>query len=161
MILNHLFRGQYLFGHPIKPKSRVKKVLILWLCIWKLFLGHFFSLFSKSCCFMSGDGEQKTDLRNGLLSKMTAISARLAPIPIAPKEMRIVAAVWSVGWQINVGPEGFVSFSPLTPNLRPGPTTTAIIYPRKEATTPGTENNKEIHLWCIFSVLNTICTVGA
>ena len=46
---------------------------------------------------MSGDGEQKTDLRNGLLSKMTAISARLAPIPIAPKEMRIVAAVWSVG----------------------------------------------------------------
>ena len=41
--------------------------------------------------------ERKTDLRNGRLSRMTAISATFAPIPNAPREMRIVAAVWSVG----------------------------------------------------------------
>ena len=68
-----------------------------------------------------------TDLLNGLLSRMTAINAILAPIPSAPKVIRIVAAVWSDGVQINAGPAGLVSFSPFTPNLRPGPTTTAIM----------------------------------
>ena len=36
------------------------------------------------------------------------------------------SAVWSVGWQINVGPAGFVSFSPLTPSCFRTPTTAII-----------------------------------
>ena len=58
---------------------------------------------------------------------MTAIRARLAPIPIAPREMSIAAAVWSSGVQINCRSKVLVSFSPLMPNFRPGPTTTAMV----------------------------------
>ena len=62
-------------------------------------------------------------LLTGLLNRMTAMSARLAPMPKDPSEMRMEAVVWSSCEHSKSGPDELVPFSVLSKGPAPRTTT--------------------------------------